>query len=94
MRCLVMKLSLLRHNIVIVKFYSTGVLAINGYNEELKMTLINYIDEEELESEQDTTFELRQKSKARKRRWREIESIKETRRLKRELAELNVHSWL
>ncbi|MCJ8318508.1 MAG: DUF3545 family protein [Colwellia sp.] len=47
--------------------------------------------EEESESEEISVFEQRQKGKARKRKWREIETIKETRRLKRELSELNVH---
>jgi len=52
------------------------------------MTSFDYFDEDELASEQLSAFEQRQQSKTRKRRWREIESIKETRRLKRELAEL------
>ena len=57
------------------------------------MTTLDWFDEEELETEQISAFEQRQKNKARKRKWREIETIKETRRLKRELADLNVQSW-
>lgn len=54
------------------------------------MTMFDWY-EEESESEEISVFEQRQKGKARKRKWREIETIKETRRLKRELSELNVH---
>jgi len=57
------------------------------------MTTFDWDNEEELDNEQVSVFEQRQKSKARKRKWREIETIKETRRLKRELSEFNVHSW-
>ncbi len=57
------------------------------------MTTLDWYDEDGSLSDQISAFEQRKKSKERKRRWREIETIKETRRLKRELAELNVHSW-
>jgi len=55
------------------------------------MTMFDW-NEEENDSEEISVFEQRQKGKARKRKWREIENIKETRRLKRELSELNVHT--
>jgi len=56
------------------------------------MTMFDWYEEEN-DNEEISVFEQRQKGKVRKRRWREIETIKETRRLKRELSELNVHSW-
>lgn len=56
--------------------------------------MMNIFDwyEEETDNEEVSAFEQRQKGKARKRKWREIETIKETRRLKRELSELNVNT--
>jgi hypothetical protein len=41
-----------------------------------------------------SVFDQRTKDKERKRRWREIDQIRDTRRLKRELTELNVDSRL
>lgn len=52
-------------------------------------------EENELEfgSESVSAFEKRKKNQQLKRKWREIETIKENRRLKRELADLNVSDW-
>jgi len=57
------------------------------------MAILEWYDEETLCNEGISVFEQAQTNKVRKRRWREIEVIKETRRLKRELAQLNVNTW-
>jgi len=57
------------------------------------MNSSNFSDFELIENELFEQQTNKTKNKVRKRKWREIESIKEQRRLKRELAEYELYSF-